>query len=341
VNHLVISPSPHRRAELTTQKIMAAVNIALLPAAGMGVYLFGISAFFVLITCIASCVLFEILCYAAMKRSQKVYDLSAILTGLLLGMNLPPDLPLYIAIIGSFIAIVIVKQLFGGIGQNFANPAITARIVLMLSFTPQMTRWVVPLYYKGAADAATGATPLAAEWLTYEAGGELYKMAPFTLQDMFFGYTGGCIGETSAALLILGGLTLIALRVVFPITPTVYLSSFALLTFIWTRSINETLYQLLAGGLMLGAFFMATDYTTAPLTSKGRVVFALGCGIVTFLIRQFGGYPEGVSFAILFMNLLTPYIDRVTRTVPLGTDDSDEVKPNQHKKRRKKIIQEV
>lgn len=320
LNGLVVSPSPHRRGEITTQKIMALVIIALIPAAAAGCYFFGIRALLVILTCIASSVIFEIICYLVMKRTQKVYDLSAIVTGLLLGMNLPVTIPLYIAVIGSFIAIVIVKQLFGGIGQNFANPAITARIVLMLSFTTHMTTWVEPFYYKtDGADIATGATPLAAEWFEYTSGEIAYKIAPFTLKDMFLGATGGCIGETCALALLIGGLLLIITRVISPVTPLVFIGSFGLLTFLSTQSAVETFYQILAGGLILGAFFMATDYTTAPLTNKGKLFFGLGCGIITFVIRQYASYPEGVSFSILLMNLLSPHIDKLTRTKPFGS----------------------
>ncbi len=326
MNGLVVSPSPHRRADITTQKIMALVILALMPAAIAGCAFFGMHAFFVLFACIISSVLFEIVCYLVMRRTQKVYDLSAIVTGLLLGMNLPATCPIYVCVIGSFIAIVIVKQLFGGIGQNFANPAIAARIVLMLSFTSHMTKWVVPF----SADNVTGATPLAAQWLEYTgADGVLYKMAPFTLKDMLLGTTGGCIGETCALALIIGGLFLMLTRVISPVTPLVYIGAFSLLTFIYTGSGVETVYQVLAGGLMIGAFFMATDYTTTPLTNKGKLIFGLGCAVITFVIRQFGSYPEGVSFSILIMNLLTPYIDKLTRTKAFGAIDTQKRSPKE------------
>ena len=253
-----------------------------------------------------------------MKKDQTVGDLSAIVTGLLLGMNLPATTPLYVAAIGSFVAIVVIKQLFGGIGQNFANPAIAARIVLTLSFADKLSVWVKPYWYTGVVDAETSATPLAAKWLEFTENGVAYKMAPFTLGEMFFGETGGCIGETCAAALIAGGLFLMIARIISPAAPFAYIGSFALLTFIYTGSLVETLYGVLAGGLLIGAFFMATDYATTPITFKGKLVFGLGCGIITFAIRSFGSYPEGVSFSILLMNLLTPYIDRITGTAPLG-----------------------
>lgn len=253
-----------------------------------------------------------------MKREQTVGDLSAVVTGLLLGMNLPASVPLYIPIIGSFVAIVIVKQLFGGIGQNFANPAIAARIVLMLSFSGQMSNWVKPYWYTSFVDAESSATPLAAKWLTHSENGSSFKMAPFTFSEMFFGETGGCIGETCAAALIAGGLFLIFARIISPATPIAFIGSFAVLTLLYTGSTVETVYGVLAGGLLIGAFFMATDYATTPLTTSGKIVFGIGCGLITFIIRNFGSYPEGVSFSILLMNLLTPYIDKLTKLMPLG-----------------------
>ena len=294
------------------------VIIALLPGAAAGCVFFGPRAALIMAVCIVSCVVFEALCRIIMKKNQTVSDLSAIVTGLLLGMNLPATVPVHVAVIGSFIAIVVVKQLFGGLGQNFANPAIAARIVLMLSFTSQMSGWVKPYWYTDYVDAETSATPLAANWLEFIENGSAYKMAPFTLGEMFFGETGGCIGETCALALIIGGLFLIITRVISAATPIAFIGSFALLTFIYTGSGVETLYGVLAGGLLIGAFFMATDYATTPVTTKGKIVFGLGCGIITFIIRSFGSYPEGVSFSILLMNLLTPYIDKLTVAVPFG-----------------------
>ena len=311
---------------MSTSKIMLLVIIALFPAAMAGCVFFGPRAAAVLAVCIAACVIFEALCRIIMKKDQTVGDLSAVVTGLLLGMNLPATVPFYVAVIGSFVAIVIAKQLFGGIGQNFANPAIAARIVLMLSFTSQMSGWVKPYWYSGAVDAETSATPLAAEWFTYTENGAAYKMAPFTLSEMFWGETGGCIGETCAAMLILGGLFLIVTKVISAATPVAFIGSFALLTLLYTGSPVETLYGVLAGGLLIGAFFMATDYATTPLTTKGKIVFGIGCGLITFIIRSFGSYPEGVSFSILLMNLLTPYIDKLTKASPFGAKKSVKAK---------------
>lgn len=301
---------------------MLMVIIALVPAAAAGCVFFGPRAAMVLAMCIACCIIFEALCRIVMKREQTVGDLSAVVTGLLLGMNLPATVPLYIPVIGSFAAIVVVKQLFGGIGQNFANPAIAARIVLMLSFSGPMTNWVKPYWYTSVVDAETSATPLAAEWLEFNevtsVGSGLRKMAPFTLGEMFFGETGGCIGETCAAALIAGGLFLIFARIISPAAPIAFIGSFAVLTLLYTGSTVETAYGVLAGGLLIGAIFMATDYATTPLTTSGKIIFGIGCGLVTFIIRNFGSYPEGVSFSILLMNLLTPYIDKLTKLVPLG-----------------------
>ena len=318
MNGLFVSPSPHRATTMSTARIMLMVILSLLPSAIAGCVFFGPKAAAVLAVCVISCVAFEALSRKIMKREQTVSDLSAIVTGLLLGMNLPATTPIYIAVIGSFIAIVIAKQLFGGIGQNFVNPALVARIVLMLSFTESMSTWVVPYWYTKAVDTTTGATPLTASWINYTESGVAYKMAPFTLGEMLWGETGGCIGETCAIALIAGGVFLIVTGIISAATPVAFIGSYSLLTFIYTGSAVETLYGVLAGGLLIGAFFMATDYATTPVTTKGKIIFGLGCGLMTFIIRTFGSYPEGVSFAILLMNLLTPYIDKLTLTTPFG-----------------------
>lgn len=291
-----IAPSPHEKSAVTTQKIMLAVLVALLPAALAGCFYFGLSAVLVLLTAVISAVAAEAGCRIIMKRNQTVTDGSAAVTGLLLGMNLPADMPLWQVCVGSFVAIVIVKQLFGGLGQNFANPAIVARIVLLISFQAGMTTFRAP-----NSDAIVSATPMVSGDASY--------------WDLFLGNTAGCIGETCAAALLLGGIFLCMIRVILPVTPVAYLGSFALC--VWLGG-GDVLYQLLSGGLMLGAIFMATDYVTTPITPVGKAIFGVGCGILTYLIRSFGGYPEGVSFAILLMNLLTPYIDRFTMTKPFG-----------------------
>lgn len=298
---LIVSASPHIRAKRTTTNIMLDVIIALIPALIAGVILQGIRALAVIAVSVASSVLFEYLSRKLMKRSNTIGDLSAVVTGLLLAMNLPVTFPLWMTVIGAFIAIVLVKQLFGGIGQNFANPAIAARVILLISFTSQMTTWAAPIFSYNV-DAIAGATPLV-------------DLSRYNVWELFLGNVGGCIGETSTLALLIGGIYLLIRRVITLTIPTVYIGSVFLLSFLLGE---DPLKQILAGGLMLGAFFMATDYTTSPMTEWGKAIFALGCGILTVLIRQFGNYPEGVSFAILFMNMLVPFIDRGTRRKALG-----------------------
>lgn len=297
-----VTASPHIRDNMTTQKIMLFVIISLVPALIGGFITFGLRAFIVTFVCILSSVIFEALTRIIMKRNQSISDLSAAVTGLLLAMNLPVTIPLWEAVIGSFVAVVIAKQLFGGLGQNFVNPAILGRIVLMLSFTADMTTWAVPKYWKeNSADIVTGATPLVSKNASYI--------------DLFTGNTGGCIGEVCAAGLIIGGLFLIFTKIISPAAPFAFIGTLALLEII---AGNDPVYHILSGGLLLGAFFMATDYVTTPITSKGKLIFGAGCGIITFVIREFGGYPEGVSFSILLMNIITPYIDSFTAKKPLG-----------------------
>ena len=312
MNKLFVEASPHIRSPRTTKNIMLDVIIALCPALIASIVLFGYKAAVLTAVCVMSCVLFEFLFNKIVKKPGTVSDLSAIVTGMLLSFNLPVDLPVYMAVIGCFVAIVIVKCLFGGIGQNFANPAITARIVLMLSFTAAMTTWTEPLaWLKGSTDAMTSATPLG----VISSG----EGALPSLMDMLLGVRGGCLGETCTAALLLGGLYLIFRGVIRPITPICFIGTVAVLSFFSGGfDLNFVAYQVMGGGLVLGAFFMATDYSTTPMTDKGKVVFAVGCGLITFLIRQFANYPEGVSFSILVMNCLTPLIDRFTAAKPFG-----------------------
>lgn len=300
---LRIENSPHIHANMTTQRIMLLVIAALVPAAAMSIVQFGWRAAMLIVFCMVFSVACEGLCRVLMKREQTIRDCSAALTGLLLALNLPVTLPLWEAGVGCFIAIIVVKQLFGGLGQNFANPAITARIMLMLSVTGDMTHWIRP---GESYDAVSSATPLVSE--------------AASLRDLFWGTNiGGSLGETSAAALLLGGMFLIFMGIISPAAPFAYLASFAVCVFAYSGGNGrETLYQLLSGGLMLGAFFMATDYVTTPVTNLGRMIFGIGCGVLTFLIRTFGSFPEGVSFAILLMNILTPYIDRFTVSHPFG-----------------------
>lgn len=311
MKRLIVSPSPHDENYLKTSNIMLNVCIALVPALIAACVFFGLRALLLTAVCVGCCVLFEFLCRKIMKRDNTISDLSAVVTGIILALNLPVTLPLWMAAIGSFVAIVIVKQLFGGLGQNFANPAITARIVLMVSFPTAMTHWVVPFFWReAAADAVTSATPLAL--------GEDAELPSYL--DLFLGNIGGCMGETCALALLLGGLYLAARRIISLAAPVSFIGVLALLSFI---SGEDPLYQILAGGVFLGAFFMATDYATTPISTKGKIVFGIGCGIITFVIRRFGSFPEGVSFSILLMNVLTPYIEQLTRTKVFGAKEAE------------------
>ncbi len=293
---LKVTSSPHIRHEDSTRGIMSDVIIALLPAAVYGCVLFGWNALFVLITTVATAVAAEALWNLALHKKQTVGDLSAVVTGLLLGMNLSSQTPLWIAAIGSVVAIIVVKQMFGGLGFNFANPAMTARIVLLVSFASQMSNYVSPI------DALSTATPLAQETV-------------FTAKQLFFGMHGGAIGETSSFLLLIGGIYLVLRRVIKPIIPITFIGTVAIASLIAGEGLTLSVF---GGGLMLGAIFMATDYVTTPTTDLGKLIFGIGCGLITFVIRQFGSLPEGVSYAILIMNILTPHINRLTLSKPFG-----------------------
>ena len=309
---LIVSASPHLRSGTSTQKIMLDVIIALAPAAVASVILFGPRALLLMAVSVASCVVCEYICRRVLKRPQTVNDLSAVVTGLLLAFNLPPEINPLVAVFGAVVAIVVVKQMFGGIGQNFVNPALTARIILMTSFPTRMTTWTAPFaYMNGEADAMTTATPLA-----LSAQGATDSL-PGLLQ-MFLGVRGGCLGETCALALLLGGIYLVARRVVSPVVPVCYLGRAAVFSLLLGRNI---LFDLMAGGLLLGAIFMATDYTTSPLTVKGKVIYGIGCGLLTMLIRVFGSLPEGVSFSIVLMNILVPLIERISRPKPFGKEE--------------------
>lgn len=303
MDKLFVSSSPHLRCKSTTQRIMLDVIIALLPATIASIIIFGWRSLMLVAVCVATSVLSEFVCRKVMKRKNTISDLSAVVTGLLLALNLPVGINPLMAAFGSVVAIVVVKQMFGGIGQNFVNPALAARIVLLVSFPAAMTTWASPFFYKtGAVDAVTCATPLASsEGVTY--------------LDLFLGNTGGCIGETCALALILGGAYIMIRRVISPIIPVTYIATVALMSLVTG---TDPLYQILSGGLMLGAFFMATDYTTSPITKLGKVIYAVGCGVLTVLIRVYANLPEGVSFSIVIMNILVPLIERITQTKPLG-----------------------
>lgn len=299
MSKLIVTPSPHLRQGDTTKGIMLDVIIALIPAVIASVIYFGWRAFMLVCVCVVSCVLTEYVSRKIMKRNNTVGDLSAVVTGIILAMNLPAMLnPLY-AVIGSVIAIAVVKQMFGGLGQNFVNPALAARIILMLSFPTAMSTWVMPF----SADAVTGATPLAG--------------ADISVEDLFIGNHGGCLGETCALALILGGIYLVARGVISTTIPLTFIATVAVGTLI---AGGDPLKAVLSGGIMLGAIFMATDYVTSPITYTGKLIFGIGCGILTVIIRNFGAMPEGVSFAILFMNILVPHIEKLTKPRPFGEE---------------------
>lgn len=302
-NKFIMSSSPHLHTSTTITKIMLDVIIALAPAAVLGVFFFGFYAALVIAVAVASAVVSEWVFDKITKKRNTTGDLSAVVTGLLIALNMPPRIPLWMVVIGSAFAIIIVKQMFGGLGKNFVNPALAARCFMLIAWTGAMTTFHEPL-----ADAVSSATPLAI--MKDGAAGSLP-----TLMQCFLGFKSGTIGEVSAIALIIGFAYLLIKRVVSIKIPAAYLLSFALLTFFFGKNAMDAgylAYQLLTGGLLLGAFFMATDYTTTPTTSKGMIIFGIGCGVLTFLIRRFGGYPEGVSFSILLMNLASPLIERFT-----------------------------
>ncbi len=297
-NKLHISVSPHIHSKRTTQKVMLDELIALLPATIAGVVIFGISSLAVVAVCVAVSVLSELLFNIIVKKQQTISDLSAAVTGLLLALNLPANVPLWQAGIGSLFAIIIVKCIFGGIGRNVVNPAITGRVFMLVAFS-SMTKAAFPV----GVDATAGATPL----VTLSEG-ELLN-----LKDLLLGTTGGAIGETCVVALLLGGIYLLIKRVITWHIPVAFIAT----TFLFTLSVNEfdamlALQFILSGGLLLGAIFMATDYVTSPTTPLGKIIFGIGAGLITVLIREWGIYPEGVSFAILIMNILNPYIDSLT-----------------------------
>ena len=304
-DNLIVSASPHLVTAMDTQKTMLMVLIALVPSLLVSTYVFGFRVLILTAVCIAASMFFEWAWNKLMKRKQTVCDLSAALTGTLIAFNLPSGLPYWIAIVGCFVAIIVVKQLFGGIGKNLVNPAITARIVLFISFATEMTKWPLPRMNQ-TADVLTGPTPLG----VIAEGGQLP-----TNMEMFLGYIGGSMGEVSAIALIIGGLFLVWKKIISPIIPCCFIGTvfvFALIYYSATGNgdaLQMAVFHILAGGVMLGAIFMATDYVTSPLLPAGKVVFGIGCGVITMLIRLFGQYPEGVSFSILIMNCLTPLID--------------------------------
>ncbi|MBO5995596.1 MAG: RnfABCDGE type electron transport complex subunit D [Firmicutes bacterium] len=303
-DNLIVSSSPHLVTALDTQKTMLMVMIALCPSLAVSTYVFGPRVLLLTIVSIAACMFFEWGWNAILKRRQTVGDLSAALTGMLLAFNVPSGLPIWTLLVGDFAAIIVVKQLFGGIGKNLVNPAITGRIILFISFATEMTDWTLP---RMAADATSTATPLG---VLAEGGGELPSNV-----HMFLGFVGGSFGEVSAVALLVGGIFLVWKKIISPIIPCCFIGTvfvFALIYYAATGQgdpLQMAIFHILAGGVMLGAIFMATDYVTSPLLPKGKIVFGIGCGIMTMVIRLWGQYPEGVSFSILLMNCVTPLIN--------------------------------
>ena len=307
--NFVVSGTPHVRSKESIQSIMRDVIIALVPATAAGIYYFGINALILIIAAIASAVAFEAICQKVMKKPVTVSDLSAVVTGLLLAMNLPAAAPVWVAIVGSAFAIIFGKQLFGGLGQNFINPALAGRAFLLASYPTEMTTWSVPNGLE-VADAATYATPLA----QLKAGN-----LDASLGELLLGQCGGTIGETCAIALIIGGVYLLYKHVISWKIPVIYIATVAILFGVLGRQgIRMPLQEICAGGVMLGGIFMATDYASSPVTPKGQIIFAVGAGLITYLIRTFGGYPEGVSYSILIMNCCVPLIERFTEPTIFG-----------------------
>jgi electron transport complex protein RnfD len=314
---LYLSSSPHIHSGETTAKVMRLVIYALLPATALSIYFFGLPALSVLLICTLGCVGFEALACRLMGRPQTIADGSAALTGILLALNLPPSSPWWMALLGAAIAILIGKQVYGGLGYNPFNPALVARVVLLISFPVQMTTWTTPTPIGSGLDAVTTATPLGEMKNAVMLTGQLPDAASSNFGAYLFGNMAGSIGEVSALALLLGGLFLLYKKIITWHTPVSYIGSVILLSgLFWLIDPSRypsPLFHLLTGGLMLGVFFMATDMVSSPVTYRGMLIFGTGCGLLTVLIRLFGGYPEGVSFAILLMNAATPLIDRYTR----------------------------
>ena len=306
---LIVTTSPHIQSKDSTQSIMRDVIIARLPAAVAGTVLFGWKALITILVCVGTAVLSEFVFNLLAKKEQTVTDLSAVVTGLILALSLPAKADIWHCIVGSVFAIVVVKCLFGGIGCNFANPAATARVFLLIAFSASIGGATAPIL--GGVDLVATATPL--EIIKLGTDAELP-----TLWDMFLGNRAGAIGETSALALVLGGAYLIFRRVIKWQVPVIYIATVFLLSLIIKQDLTMALYQVLGGGLVIAAFFMITDYSTTPINTLGKMVFAFGCGIITVLIRFWGSYPEGVSFAILLMNILSPYIEKMCTKKPFG-----------------------
>jgi len=308
MNKLTVSQSPHIKSSQTTKKIMWAVMISLIPAGIAGVYIFGISSLNVIALSILSCIFTEALFLKFRNKDPKaVLDGSAILTGLLLAFNLPPQTPFWIPIVGGVVSIALGKQIFGGLGQNIFNPALVGRAFLQISWPVYMTAWKNPRWWP---DAVSSATPLAKEAVT-----------DFSYMDLFLGNRPGSLGEICVIALLIGALFLLVTKIISLHIPLSYIGTVGIITWVFGKDgffKGDFIFNILAGGIILGAFFMATDYVTSPLTKKGKIVFGIGCGILTAIIRLRGSYPEGVCYSILFMNAAVPIIDRFTKTKKYG-----------------------
>lgn len=322
---LTISSSPHAHSPVTTRTIMRDVLIALTPALIGSIYFFGFRALMVTLLSAAACVFFEWGYRKLMHLDSTVYDMSAVVTGVLLAFVCPVTIPYWVIIIGDFFAIIVVKQLFGGIGKNFMNPALAARAFLF-SWPVYMNTWVKVGFQNAAgilstADAVTAATPLSAM--------HQGVLPETSLLDMFLGNVGGCIGETSALLLLIGGAYLLIRKVISPRIPLAFIGTVAVLGFLFPQDNDRLTWmaaQVLSGGVMLGAIFMATDYVTSPVTHLGQIIFGIGCGVITIVIRYFGGYSEGVSYAILVMNACVVLLDKLGRPVKYGAPKKEAAK---------------
>ena len=322
--HYILSSSPHTHSHASVSRIMLDVIIALLPTTAVGIWFFGMPAVWTIATCVSTCIVTEAICRMLMKRDNTIGDLSCVVTGLLLALNLPAGIPLWMAVLGSVFAIFIAKQVFGGLGMNPFNPALAARAFMLISFTGPMTTWLKPIEHgcasccsisthatqcANAAEAVTTATPLA--FIKHGA-----MMDGVTLWDMLIGNMPGCIGEVSAIALAIGAIYLLFRKVITWHIPVAFLATVAVYALISGRAPAHV--EILTGGVMIGALFMATDYVTSPTTAKGKLIFGFGCGLICMLIRQFGAYPEGCSFAILIMNAICPLINRWTQPKPFG-----------------------
>lgn len=321
VEQLYLSSSPHIHCGETTTKVMRAVILALLPACGVAVYFFGLHALLVLVLCTGGCLGAEALFRRGMGRPLTLTDGSAVVTGILLALNLPPTSPWWLALIGAAVAIGLGKQVYGGLGYNPFNPALVARVVLLISFPVQMTTWTAPAPLFSGADAVTTATPLGAAKTAVMLHGHLPAMQG-SWMGYFVGDMAGSLGEVSAIALLLGAAYLLWKGIITWHIPAAFLGTACVFSGVFwlidPSRYPSPLFHLLTGGMLLGALFMATDMVTSPVTGKGMLIFGAGCGVITILIRLFGGYPEGVSFAILLMNAVTPLIDRYTRPKKFG-----------------------